>query len=110
MDALWPSDSQDVENEGENSARDDYVHDAGDDRFGRRVADRGRAVAALKSAQASGDRDDDAVNGCLEDAAEDIGECYRGDGFLDVGADRDVQHGRADECAAGDAEAVGVNA
>src|SRR5277367_3381609 len=110
MDALWPSDSQDVEDEGENSARDDYVHDASDDRFGRRVADRRRAVAALKSAQASGDRDDDAVDGGLEDAAEDIRERYRSDGFLDVGADRDVQHRRADEGSASDAEAVGVNA
>src|SRR5258707_11206475 len=79
--------SQYVEDEGEESAGDDYVDDSRHYRFGRSLADCRRTIAALEPPQASRDRDNDAVNGGLEYAAEDVGKGDRGLRFAKIRAE-----------------------
>src|SRR6185369_5819875 len=74
FDATATSDSENVEHDGEDSTRSDDRDDARHHRGRRRLADRGGAVPRLHAAKAPRDRDQDAVNGRLEDATNEVAQ------------------------------------
>src|SRR5258706_9351438 len=68
------SDTEDIEDHGEEAARADDPDDPGDDGGGGGVADGRRAAAGLHPAQAARERDQEAVHGGLEHAASQVPE------------------------------------
>src|ERR1700691_1035947 len=72
---------EEIENHGEHAASNHNHHDRHDHRLRRRIADRRRAVTALKAAQAAGDCDQHTIKSSLEEAAEQIDQGQGRDRF-----------------------------
>src|SRR5277367_5688605 len=82
---------EEIEDYGEQAAGHHDHDDRHDHRLRRRIADRRRAVATLKAAQAAGDGYQYTIKSSLEDAAEQIDQGQGRDGFPHVTAGRQIR-------------------
>src|SRR5579885_3740049 len=91
------SDSKQVEQKGHDAAGDHAPYDAGDHRPSGGIADRRGAAAALKAAQASGNRNYHPVDGSLEHPSKQVGERGRVPGLAKEGGGCQLKHRNSDE-------------